>query len=141
MAGYLLLERRFLRPQKADGVPPNAVRLGFLDYVRELRDEPFHFPRGYKILTEGLEDVLIAAGENRDDVAAYIHDLLALRANELERMGGFVQIVFERRLSQAADFWFEVGLERISLRRIFDSPRKQMDRAGNEFYIAGFNLT
>ena len=85
MAGYLLLERKFLLPQKPDGVTPNAVRMGFLDYLRELRDEPFHFPRGHKILVEGIEDVLIAAGDNRDDVASYIHDLLAARANDLER--------------------------------------------------------
>lgn len=141
MAGYLLLERRFLRPHKEDGVPLNAVRMGFLDYLRELRDEPFHFPRGHKILVEGIEDVLIAAGENRDDVASYIHDLMASRANDLERMGGFVQFVFERRLSQASNFWFDVGLERVSLCRIFDSPKKQQDRSGNEFFTVGFNLT
>ena len=141
MAGYLLLERKFLLPQKPDGVTPNAVRMGFLDYLRELRDEPFHFPRGHKILVEGIEDVLIAAGDNRDDVASYIHDLLAARANDLERMGGFVQIVFDRRLNQAADFWVDVGDMRVSLRRMFDSPAKQVDRAGNEFFVAGFNLT
>lgn len=141
MAGYLLLERRFLQPQRGEGVSPNAVRMGFLDYLRELRNEPFPFPRGHKILIEGIEDVLIAAGENRDDVESYIHDLLSSRANELERMGGFVQIVFERKLNQASDFWFEVGLERITLRPIFGSPGKQVDRAGNEFYTVGFNLT
>ena len=68
MAGYLLLERRFLQPHKPDGVRPNTVRLGFLDYLRELRDEPFHFPAGYR--TGGLEDVLIAAGPNHDDVVS-----------------------------------------------------------------------
>lgn len=30
MAGYLLLERRFLQPHKPDGVRPNTLRLGFL---------------------------------------------------------------------------------------------------------------
>jgi hypothetical protein len=141
MAGYLLLERRFLQPHKSDGVRPNTVRLGFLDYLRELRDEPFHFPGGYRMLIGGLEDVLIAAGPNRDDVASYVHDLMASKANDLERMGGFVQFVFERRLSQAADFWFDLGLERVSLRRMFDSPHKQVDRVGNEYYVVGFNLT
>jgi hypothetical protein len=141
MAGYLLVERRFMQPQRSDGVPPNARRIGFLDYLRELRDEPFHFSRRDKMLIEGVEDVLIAAGQNRDDVSSYIHDLLASRANELERMGGFIQNVFDRRLNQAADFWFDVGLERVSLRRIFGSPRKQVDHGGNEFYTVGFNLT
>ncbi len=141
MAGYLLIERKFLQPHKSDGMLPNRVRMGFLDYLRELRDEPFHFPRGYKILIEGIEDVLTAAGDNRADVESYIHDLLASRANELEQMGGMVHIVFERKLNQADDFWFEVGLERVSLRRIFGSPIKKADGAGNEYYIVGFNLT
>lgn len=141
MAGYLLIERRFLQPNRQNGVAPNAVRMGFLDYLRELRDEPFHFPPGHKILIEGVEDVLIASAENRNDIESYVHGLLSSRANELERMGGFVQIVFERSLNQADDFWFQVGLERVSLRRIFGSPHKQVDRAGNEFYTAGFNLT
>lgn len=140
MAGYLLIETKFLKDERESGIEPNQVRMGFLDYLRELREEPFHFPRGHKILIEGVEDVLIAAGKNRDSVSSYIHDLLASRANELERMGGYVQIVFKRKLNQADDFWFEVGLERVSLRRIFGSPHKQ-DRAGNEFYLVGFNLT
>lgn len=141
MAGYLLLERKFLKPRKPDGVEPNAVRMGLLDYLRELRDEPFHFPRGHRILVEGIEDVLIAAGENRDDVASYIHGLLASQANDLERMGGFVQVVFERRLNQAADFWIDVGDMRVSLRRIFGSPKRQADSVGNEYFSVGFNLT
>ncbi len=142
MAGYLIFEKKFLKtPQKKDGIPANDVRMGFLDYLRELRDQPFHFPSGHKILIEGVEDVLIAAGENRDEVESYIHDLLASQANELNRMGGMVQIMFKWPLSQAADFWFEVGQERISLRRIFGSPHKQVDHLGNEFYTVGFNLT
>jgi hypothetical protein len=141
MAGYLLIERRFLQPNRENGVVPNSVRMGFLDYLRELRDAPFHFPRGYKILIEGVEDVLIAAGENRDDVSSYIHDLLASRANDLERMGGQVQVVFERRLVKAADCWFEHGMEKISLSRLFGPHVKQDERWGNMFFIVGFNLT
>lgn len=140
MAGYLIIESKFLKDERESGIEPNQVRMGFLDYLRELREESFQLRRGHKILIEGVEEVLIAAGENRDAVASYIHDLLASRANELERIGGYVQIVFKRKLSQADDFWFEVGLERVSLRRIFGSPHKQ-ERAGNEYYTVGFNLT
>ena len=141
MAGYIIFEKRFLQPQKSDGVAPNEVRMGFLDYLRALREEPFHFPKSYKIIIDGVEDVLIAAGDNRDAVASYIHDMLASRANELERMGGQVQIVFKWKLNQADDFWFEVGQERYSLRRLFGTPKKRVDGLGNEYYPVGFNLT
>jgi len=141
MAGYLLIERRFMQPDKRDGVAECGAHGVSGLSARELREEPFHFPRGHKILIEGVEDVLIAAGENRDAVASYIHDLLASRANDLYNMGGQVQIVFKWQLNQADDFWFEVGQERYSLRRIFGSPRKQVDQAGIEFYTVGFNLS
>ncbi|MGH8613838.1 MAG: DUF1156 domain-containing protein [Gammaproteobacteria bacterium] len=126
---------------KEDGTPTDLMAEFYKDHSRDPDTQPFHFPRGHKILVEGIENVLIAAGENRDDVASYIHGLMASRANDLQRMSGFVQLVFERRLSQASDFWFDVGLERVSLRRIFDSPKKQVDRSGNEFFTVGFNLT
>jgi len=140
--GYILLEKRFMRPDKSDGFPPNENRMGFLDYLRALREEPFYFPKSHKIIIEGVEEVLIAAGENRNDVSSYIHGLLASRANELQsKMGGQIQVVFKWKLNQADDFWFEVGQERYSLRHIFGSPKKQEDRAGNEYYPVGFNLT
>lgn len=139
--GYILFEKRFLQPDKTDGFPPNEDRMGFLDYLRALREEPFYFPKGHKILIEGVEDVLLSAKNDRA-VAAFIHTTLSSRANELNsKMGGQVQIVFKWKLNQADDFWFEVGQERYSLRSIFGSPKKQVDRAGNEYYPAGFNLT
>lgn len=141
MAGYLLIENKFLKNEKENGIEPNLLRMGFLDYLRELREEPFHFPRGHKILIEGVEDVLIAAGENRDAVASYIHDLLVSRANELERMGGYVQIVFKRKLIRADDFWFEHGMERISLTHLFGPHVKEDERWGNRYFTVGFNLT
>jgi len=91
--------------------------------------------------TADSKDVLLAASNSLTEVESFIHDAMAARANELERMGGFIQVIFKRRLNRTDDFWFEVGLQRISLRRIFDSPGEQHDRAGNVFYTVGFNLT
>ncbi len=104
---------------------------------------PFHFPRGHKILVEGIEDVLIATGENRDDVASYIDDLLASRANELERIGRLCADRFRAALEPGRrTSGLDVGDMRVSLRRIFDSPAKQVRiEHGNEFFVAGFNLT
>ena len=49
--------------------------MGFLDYLRELRQDEFPFPRGHRIVVEGLEDVLLAAGDPwpkwRTEFAAY----------------------------------------------------------------------
>lgn len=142
MAGYLLLEEKNMQPAKPRGFAPNPVRMGFLDYMRELRQELFPFPEGHKLLVVGIEEVLLAAGDQCEEVEAFIHYTLARKANELEANRINVQVVFRRPLVRADDFWFDVGGgRRISLRRIFDSPRLQCDPAGNEYYHVGFNLS
>lgn len=141
MAGYLLVHESQLSPRKTDGILPNPQRLGFLDYLRELRQDVFPFGSGQRLLIVGVEDVLLAAGGNRSDTMSWMHRVMTSRASDLENMGGWVQILFRRRLVRADDFWFEHGQQRVSLRRLFDSPEHQVDRSGNEFYIVGFNLT
>ena len=61
MPNYYLIEERMMKPFNPEGIEPNPNRKGFLDYLRELRQDSFSFPRGYKIAVEGLEDVLLAA--------------------------------------------------------------------------------
>jgi len=139
MAGYMLIERKMLKPHKADGVQPHDREMGFLDYLRELRQEVFPFPRGSKLRVVGFEETLLAA-QDRDALAAQIHRILAARANELERMGGFVQVVFEWSLYYADELWFERGKERIGLRGVFGNVRREQTE-GNVYYLAGFNLT
>lgn len=142
MSGYFLLEERQMQPFKPNGFPPNPVRIGFLDYMRELRQETFPFPEGHKLLVVGLEEVLISAGDQLPEVEAFVHDTLARKANELNSYRIGVQIIFRRTLKSAQDFWFELGGgRRISLRRIFDSPPLKSDFVGNEYYFVGFNLT
>ena len=142
MAGYFLLEEKQMQPFKPKGFPPNPVRMGFLDYMRELRQETFPFPEGRKLLVVGLEEVLIAAGDHLMEVEKFIHDTLARQANELNAYRINVQIAFRRPLKSAQDFWFELGGgKHISLRPVFDSPSLKSDFAENEYYFVGFNLT
>lgn len=140
MAGYMLIERKMLRPHKADGVPPHEQEIGFIDYLRELRQEVFPFSRGSNLRVVGLEETLLAA-QDRDELSADIHRLLAARANDLERMSGFVQVVFEWPLGYGNDLWFTRGAaERIPLRPLFGSVRPHHEGT-NLYYLAGFNLT
>src|SRR5205809_2618893 len=135
MPGYLLIEERYLRPGKQDGFELNADPMGIMDYLRELRQETFPFNEGRRLRIVGLEDVLIAAGEKQMEVDAFIHQILVSKANELNSLlGTTVQIVFQRPLYRADDFWIENGRTRISLRGIFGSPEKKCDQNGNEYY-------
>lgn len=142
MAGYLLIEEKMFQPYKSDGFPPNPDCLGLLDYLRELRQEVLPFAQGQRLRIVGVEDVMLAAGDNLGEVAAFIHDTMAAKANELTARFANVQVVFRYPLRQADDLWIEAGLDKhLSLRRIFDSPHRQVDRSGNEYYFVGFNLT
>lgn len=143
MPGYHLIEERMLTPFHPDGIEPHANRKGFLDYMRELRQETFPFPRGYRLCVYGLEDVLLAAGDRLREVEGFIHDTLAQRANELDAvMGTNVQVIFPSRLQLADDFWVEAGLNRhLSLRRIFGRPKRLSGPNGTELFFVGFNLT
>lgn len=140
MAGYMLIEKRMLRPHKADGIPSHEQEIGFLDYLRELRQEPFPLAPGSKLRIVGLEETLLAA-QDRHALSEDMHKMLAARANELEQMGGFVQVVFEWQLSFGAELWFTRGAtERVPLRPLFGNVR-QHNEGSNVYYLAGFNLT
>lgn len=144
MPGYLLIEEKMLRPVRAQGFHPNPLRLGLLDYLRELRQETFPFTGEQQIQVVGMEDVLLAAEQARSllEVSLGIRNTMASRANELNSNLGQVQVVFRRSLMRADDFWFEAGGgKRISLRPIFGSPTKNADANGNEYFQVGFNLT
>src|SRR5262245_43650869 len=130
-----------MKPIKPDGMDVHPDRRGFLDYLRELRQDEFPFPRGHKIAVDGLEDVLLATGDALPEVESWIRGVLTSKANELERMGTNVQIIFRDKLQKSDDFWVEAGVNRrLSLRRIFGSPTRH-NRSGLEFFIVGFNLT
>lgn len=139
MAGYMLIEKRILQPHKVDGIAPNAQELGFIDYLRELRQEVFPFARGSKLRLIGFENVLLDA-QDRQQIAADVHGLLAARANELDQMSGFVQVVFEWPLFFGDELWFERGRERISLRGVFGKAKRGQE-SSNIYYLTGFNLT
>ena len=59
MGNYLLIEERMLKTYRPNGFPPNPERIGFLDYLRELRQEVFPFTSENRLLIVGLEDVLL----------------------------------------------------------------------------------
>jgi len=142
MPGYLLVERRMMKPYRSNGLNPNPMRMGFLDYMRELRQEVFPFNLEHELRIVGLEEVLLGSGSQNMEVSLYIRKILTSKANELNANLGWIQMLFRRPLKRADDFWFEPGgNKRISLRPIFGSPMRETDNAGNDFYRVGFNLT
>jgi len=143
MPGYVLIEEKMLKPYRPQGFEPNPIRMGLLDFMRELRQEEFPFTGDQpKLRIVGLEEVLLAAGPNLLEVSLFVRHTLTSRANEMGKTMGSVQIIFRNALKRADDFWFELGArQRITLRPIFGSPVPFVNGSGNECYQVGFNLT
>jgi len=142
MPGYHLVEERMLQPFHPDGLEPHPTRMGFLDYMRELRQDHFPFPAGYNLLVVGLEDVLLASAPHLQEVSSFIHATLVRRANELNSLAIHVQLLFTYPLHLADDFWIAPGVpSRLSLRQIFGRPRRVPLQGSAEFFFVGFNLT
>jgi len=143
MSGYILIEEGMMQPHKTNGIRPNPIRMGILGYMRELRHEVFPFTQEHRLMIVGLEDVLLAASATDREIPLFIRRTLARKATDLESANlGWVQVVFRRSLKRADDFWLDAGGgRRLTLRPIFNSPMKETDAFGNDYYRIGFNLT
>ena len=141
MPGYLLVEWTTLLSGKGNGIEPHAEGLGFLDFLRELAAEPFHFPKFAKVRVVGLEEVLYAAQPDEATMALEIHRRLRQAAPELERRLLSVQVMFRGKLVRGDTLWSEFRGQRVPVGHIFGSPPPQTDSHGNRFFAVNFNLT
>lgn len=141
MPGYRLVEVGNLSPGKDGGIPPYENDIGFLDFLREIAQEPFPFPKFYKVQVHGLEEVLFAARPQQKEMALKIHRLLRQAAQNLEKRLVEVQIVFQGKLVKGETLWVEYRNTRLPIDNIFGSPLRQSDARGNPFYRTNFNLT
>jgi len=141
MPGYQLVEIINLRPNKDNGISPYEDKIGFLDFLREIAQEPLPFPRFHRVQVSGLEEVLFAARPRHDELALKIHKLLRSAAQNLEKRLIEVQIVFKGKIMRGEDLWVEYRNTKLPIGHIFGSPIRQMDVQGNPFFRTNFNLT
>lgn len=144
MPNYCLVEERQLSPPQAagQGLPACPVRIGFLDFLRELQQETFSFAQYDGLRVEGLEDVLLAARPKMEEMADQIRKLLQKAASDLDRkLCADIQIIIHGRLTRGDVLWVDhVTDHRIPIHRIFGSPHAE--QVGNSpFYRASFNLS
>lgn len=142
MPGYRIFEKRFLKPYRGNGFEQNPNKMGLLDFLREVKNDAADLPRLGKYCVVGIDELLyMAEAENRRNVAVDIHRQLASAGQLLEKKVLDVQIVCKGKLVRGDSLWLEYRTERLPINVIFGDLHKQEDRNGNEFYMAGFNLT
>jgi len=86
MKGYEILEQRHLTPYKEDGITPYDIKIGLLDFLRELNSGPESIARYSSFMVVGIDDVLyLSKSDKRRSIALDIRKVLQSAANGLER--------------------------------------------------------
>jgi hypothetical protein len=141
MKGYEIFEMRYLEEYRAGGISPNKIKIGFLDFLRELSGDVRAIPPCSSFEVMGIDEVFFSAqGEERKKIAFASRKVLRAAAQALEKKKVEVQIVCKGSLFKAANFWLEYRGEKLPLDFIFGNPRKEEVR-GIPIYFVGFNLS
>ena len=141
MKGYEILEQKYLQPYKEDGAMPNAIKIGVLDFLREIKGGADSIPRLSSFMVVGIDDVLyMTRPEDRLTLSREIHRVLQSAAQALDRKMVEVQIVCKGRLVRGDSLWLEYRGERLPLDLIFGSTMTN-DVRGAHVFTTGFNLS
>lgn len=141
MKGYEIFEKSHLKLYREDGITPHDIRIGLLDFLRELQGGLAGIPPLSSYMVEGIDDVLYAAdADGRKIIAKAVHKILQEAANDLEKKKIEVQIVCKGKLVKGESLWLEYRGERFSIDDIFGTTTK---REVHEYpvYVTGFNLS
>jgi hypothetical protein len=141
MKGYEILEQKYLKLYREDGIIRYEKKIGFLDFLRELNSGPENLSGCSSFMVVGIDDVLyLTKREQRRAIALDIHKVLQSAATDLEKKKIEVQIVCKGKLVKGDSFWVEYRGETLPLDFIFGTPRKEEIR-GFPVYIVSFNLS
>jgi len=141
MKGYEILEQRHLTLFREDGLTPNDIKIGLLDFLRELNAGSESISRHSSFMVVGIDDVLyLTKSDQRRAIALDIHKILQSAANELERKTNEVQIVCKGKLVRGDSLWIEYRGETLPIDFIFGTPITH-EIHGFRVYTAGFNLS
>lgn len=141
MPGYEIVERSSLKSQNPDGFEEYENKIGFIDFLREIKNEAKDLPPLSSYTVIGIDDVLyFTDSKDRHVIARKIHNILQTGASSLERKRIQVQIVCKGKLKKGETLWIEYRGDKLEIEWIFGSTSKQSYR-GIEKFITGFNLS
>lgn len=141
MKGFEIFEERYLKLYREDGITPHEIRIGFLDFLRELKGGLEGIPSLSSFMVVGIDVVLYKAStDTRKEAAVAIHRILQAAAQKLEQKKIEVQIVCTGKLVKGDSLWLEYRGEILPIDYIFGTPSKR-EVHGCPVYAAGFNLS
>ena len=142
MPGYQLIEERYLSPPKQNGISRNTRRIGFLDFIRELKQEEFPYSEYSRLLVVGLEDVLLFSRPQMNETAMEIRKIIQSKAGQFTGYGcDWVQIMFRNRFVRGENLVVIHPAVVLPVYLIFGSPVEDVDENENVCYRCSFNLS
>lgn len=146
MPGYQLIEEKYLMPPGQTGtkVKRNSVRIGFLDFLKELQQEEFPYNEYTSLLVVGLEDVLLYARQigEMEQTAREIRSILQKFAGKFDSYScGNVQIMFRNELRRGDKLQALHPAVHLPVYLIFGTPVADVDDNNNESYKVSFNIS
>ena len=137
MAQYYLVEHSDL-----DALPwaLQAERVGFLDFLRALQQDPAAITPERDIRLDGIEDVLLAARPEMEVVAYQLRRALQHAASALNRLCISVAVVVRNPYLSGAQLWVRHPAARLPIHLVFGSPAAQ-EVNGRAIYPVSFNLS
>lgn len=133
MAQYYIVEERNLSKLPWAGT---ARRMGFLDFLRALQNDPPALPHDDAVRVDGIEETLIASRPKMEEMCREFHRLLQQAAPKLERLNSQIAIVVRAKIVHGAQLTVEHPTVGIPFFLIFGSPTGE-----ESYYPVGFNLS
>ncbi|KJR40410.1 hypothetical protein MCHI_003702 [Candidatus Magnetoovum chiemensis] len=139
MPGYEIIEKKNLKTFNLNGIKPYDIKIGFLDFLREVRNYSREIERYSSFLVFGIEEVLFMS-DDRIAISKEIHKILQSGASDFQRKMIQVQIACKDELTKGEMLYLIYRKEKLTLDYIFGSTSTH-DVNGIKIYTTGFNLS
>lgn len=139
MPGYEIIEKRNLKPFNSEGIEPYEIKIGFLDFLRDLQYYSDEIKPYSSFLVVGIEEEIYMS-INRKATTNLIHKILQSAASDLQKKMIQIQIACRDELKKGERLYLIYRKEQMVLDDIFGTTSSH-DVNGIKIYKTGFNLT
>ncbi|NQV15169.1 hypothetical protein HQ531_06895 [bacterium] len=141
MSGYTILEHRITNLAKQDGYKVSDNTIDILDFIREIKEDPFPFNFGVEVAVEGLDKLLFDAGKEVQKIATTIRHELTSKAGIIDSQKLTVCIIILGKLKYGAYLTVEHAGKDIPLNLIFNTVNRFDVGTNDVIYTTNANLS
>ena len=141
MSGYTILEHRITNLSRKDGYTVSDNKMDILDFIREIKEDPFPFNFGEEVTVEGLDKLLFESGKDFQEIANHIRHELTSKADAIDGQKLTIYMVMLGKLKYGAYLTVEYARKDIPLNLIFNRVNQHDVGTKNVIYTTNANLS